>query len=252
VIFRSFPEVPECLACRLGQRHWACIPPSDRRDPHIDRPTARVRHDWKTTRSNEALNYMPLLAAEPVRFPDGLLTDPDALADRRGRWWVVHTKARGEKALARHLFGRSVSYYLPLHRNTWKNNGRTFTSHLPLFPGYVFVYGDEDDRVAALESNQVSRLLPVTDQDRMVSDLRRVDRMLAADAPVAPADAMAPGQPVRIVAGLFEGLTGTLVHQGGQLRLVVEVDFLKQAVSVEVEGWTVEPVGQHTTVGCAH
>ena len=193
---------------------------------------------------------MPLLAAEPVVFPDGLLADPDALSGRPGRWWAVHTKARGEKALARHLFGRSVAYYLPLHRHTWKTNGRTFTSHLPLFPGYVFLYGDDDARVAALESNQVSRMLPVTDQARLVADLRRVNRMLGAEAPVAPADALAVGQPVRITAGAFEGLTGTLVHQGGQLRLVVEVAFLKQAVSVEVEGWMVEPAGAPAPAGC--
>jgi len=193
---------------------------------------------------------MPILAPEPVRFPDGLLTDLDALADRSGRWWAVHTKARGEKALARHLFGRSVAYYLPLHRHTWKNNGRTFTSHLPLFPGYVFVFGDDNARVAALESNQVSRLLPVSDQARLVSDLRRVDRMLAAEVPVAPADALAIGQAVRIAAGPFEGVTGTLISYGSQLRLVVEVAFLKQAVSVEVEGWMVEPAGLPAPAGC--
>src|SRR5262245_34908693 len=193
---------------------------------------------------------MPLLAAEPTRFPDGLLTDPESLGGRAGRWWAVHTKARGEKALARHLFGRSVAYYLPLHRHTWKNNGRTFTSHLPLFPGYVFLFGDDDARVAALESNQVSRMIPVPDQTRLAADLRRVDRMLAADAPVAPADALAPGQPVRIVAGPFEGLTGTLVHHGNHLRLVIEVAFLKQAVSVEVEGWMVEPAGHPAPAAC--
>ena len=193
---------------------------------------------------------MPLLAAEPACSPDGLLTDPDVLADRPGVWWVVHTKARGEKALARHLFHRSVAYFLPLHKQTWKNNGRTFTSHLPLFPGYVFLFGDDDARVAALESNQVSRLLPVPDPARLVSDLRRVRRMLAAEAPVAPADALAVGQAVRIAAGPFEGLTGTLVHHGGQMRLVVEVAFLKQAVSVEVDGWMVEALGPMAAAGC--
>lgn len=193
---------------------------------------------------------MPLLAAEPVRFPEGLLTDPDVLADCPGRWWAVHTKARGEKALARHLYGRSVAYYLPLHRHAWRNNGRTFTSHLPLFPGYVFLFGDDDARLAALESNQVSRMLPVPDPTRLVSDLRRVDRMLAADVPVTPADVLAIGQAVRITAGPFEGLTGTLIQHGGQLRLVVEVAFLKQAVSVEVEGWMVEPAGRPAPAGC--
>ena len=187
---------------------------------------------------------MPLVAPEPTRFPDDLLTNADGLADRPGQWWAVYTKSRGEKALARHLYTRSVPYYLPLYRHSWKNKGRIFTSHLPLFSGYVFLYGDNDDRVSALESNQISRVLPVSDQPRLLSDLRRVDRMLAAEAVVTPTDALVPGQAVRIVAGPFEGLNGTLVRHGSQLRLVIEVAFLRQAVWAEVERWMVEPVGQ--------
>ena len=46
---------------------------------------------------------------------------------------------------------------------------------------------------------------------------------------------------MRITAGPFQGLDGTLLQYGNQLRLVVEVAFLRQAVSVEVDGWMVEP-----------
>jgi transcriptional antiterminator NusG len=187
---------------------------------------------------------MPLLPPEPASFPENLLTDPTPLATRPGRWWAVYTKARGEKALARHLRGRGVPHYLPLHRHTWRNKGRTFTSYLPLFPGYVFLHGDDQARVAALESNLISRILDVPDQKRLVNDLRRVDRMVAADVPVELADALVPGQAVEIVAGPFQGLQGTLVRHGNQLRLVVAVTFLQQAVSAEVEGWMVEPVGR--------
>jgi transcriptional antiterminator RfaH len=191
---------------------------------------------------------MPLLAPEPACFPADLLTDPNNLAARPGRWLAVYTKAKAEKALARYLRGRSVAHYLPVSTHTWKNKGRTFTSQLPLFPGYVFVYGDEDQRVAALESNLISKVLPVPDQRRLYTDLCRVERMLAAEMPVVRADALVPGQPIRISAGPFEGLEGTLLHQGGQLRLVVEVAFLRQAVSVEVEGWMVEPARQSAVI----
>jgi|SRR5262245_9840148 len=187
---------------------------------------------------------MPLLPPEPSAYPDNLLTEPTLLADRPGRWWAVYTKAKGEKALARHLRGRAVAHYVPLHRHTWTNKGRKFTSHLPLFPGYVFMYGDDQARVAALESNLISRMLDVPDQKRLLNDLRRVDRMLSAEVPVDRADALVPGQPVEIIAGPFQGLQGTLVRHGNQLRLVVAVTFLQQAVSAEVEGWMVEPVGR--------
>jgi transcriptional antiterminator RfaH len=187
---------------------------------------------------------MPLLAPEPACFPDDLLNDATSLTDHPGRWWAVYTKAKAEKALARHLRGRSVPHYLPVHTHTWRNKGRTFTSHLPLFPGYVFLYGDESERVIALESNVISKMLDVPDQRRLYSDLRRVNRMLSAEVPVERADPLVPGQPVRIVAGSFQGLEGTLLRHGNHLRLVVEVAFLRQAVSVEVDEWMVEPAAR--------
>jgi transcription antitermination factor NusG len=193
---------------------------------------------------------MPLIAPEPTRFPDHLLIDPAALADRPGSWWVAHTKSRAEKSLARHLHGRAVSYYLPLCHKTWRNQGRTFNSYLPLFPGYVFFFGDEDGRIAALESNTISALLPVPDPADLVADLARVDRLLAAQVPVSPSAELAVGQPVRIVAGPFEGMTGTLERHGGQFRLVVRVAFINQAVWTEVERWMVEPAERPSLVGC--
>jgi transcription antitermination factor NusG len=187
---------------------------------------------------------MPLIASEPTRFPDRLLIDANALAGHPGRWWAVHTKSRAEKTLARHLHGRSVPYYLPLYHRTWRNQGRVFNSYLPLFPGYVFFYGDDDGRTAALESNVVSTLLPVRDPAGLVGYLARVAGLLTAAAKVTPTALLGFGRPVRITAGPFEGLTGTLERHGSQLRLVVRVAFLNQAVWTEVERWMVEPAAQ--------
>jgi len=50
------------------------------------------------------------------------------------------------------------------------------------------------------------------------------------------------GAPVEITAGTFQGLRGTVVRRGGQTRLVVEVEFLRRGVSVEVEEWALRPV----------
>ena len=55
--------------------------------------------------------------------------------------------------------------------------------------------------------------------------------------PVAPEDELPPGSPVEITTGPFRGLTGKVVRRGGQTRLVVEVEFLRRGVSIEVEEW---------------
>jgi transcription antitermination factor NusG len=190
---------------------------------------------------------MPLLPPEPSQFPDTLLAEPPSSPTGDERWWVAYTKSKAEKSLARHLRGRRVAHYLPLEAHNWRKNGRAFVSYLPLFPGYVFLYGDDASRVAALESNVVSRILDVPEQRRLLNDLRRVDRMLSAELPLERSDILVPGQKVNIVAGPLGGLHGTLVRHGGQLRLVVEVTFLRQAVSAEIEAWMVEPAAP--TVG---
>ena len=43
-------------------------------------------------------------------------------------------------------------------------------------------------------------------------------------------------------SGPFEGIQGKLLRCDGKLRLVVEVIFLRQGVSLEVEPWMVRPV----------
>ena len=56
---------------------------------------------------------MPILEAETSIFPGNLLEDFTPEQDDR-QWWVVYTKARQEKALARHLLSREIPFYLPL------------------------------------------------------------------------------------------------------------------------------------------
>src|SRR5438552_1083192 len=83
---------------------------------------------------------MPILPAEPTCFPsqlfDEALTAPVA-TDRA--WWVLHTKPRQEKSLARQLCDAEVPFYLPLIARRLRIRGRTLTSHVPLFAGYVFL-----------------------------------------------------------------------------------------------------------------
>ena len=62
---------------------------------------------------------MPILPEEPCLFPENLLDPltgptrvPDAATERV--WWVIYTKARQEKSLARQLEGSQVPFYMPM------------------------------------------------------------------------------------------------------------------------------------------
>ena len=135
---------------------------------------------------------MPILASETSIFPDNLFADLAASPDER-KWWVVYTKARQEKALARNLLNHEVPFYLPLVANTQYNRGRRFTSYLPVFPGYLFLFGSEDERVTSLTTNRVSRILPVPDGHQLRDDLRKVRQMIETKVPLTVESRLVPG-----------------------------------------------------------
>ena len=57
----------------------------------------------------------------PPRWPE-----ERPLEDELGKWWVVRTKSRNEKALAWDLVRLDISYYLPqiTRRTVRKDNGK--------------------------------------------------------------------------------------------------------------------------------
>jgi transcriptional antiterminator RfaH len=192
---------------------------------------------------------MPLLPLEPFVSPPTLFAPDAPEAADGGRWWVLHTRPRAEKSLVRRILRRGLDFFLPLHRRQWRSRGRLLCSHAPLFPGYVFLHGDAQARLAALETNLIVRCLEVVDQPGLYADLQRVHRLIVSDAPLTPEERLEPGSPVEIIAGPFAGLQGKVLRRGGQMKFLVEVQFLQRGVSVEIEHWMLQPLGPARPVG---
>jgi transcriptional antiterminator RfaH len=184
---------------------------------------------------------MPILPLEPFLSPESLLASPSIEPKNSARWWALHTRPRTEKTLARKFVDRGMAFFLPLHQQQWRNKGRLFRSHLPLFPGYLFLHGDDQDRWKALETNLVARCLVVEDQERLHSDLIRVYQLIRSEASLTPEDHLGPGTPVVIIEGPMAGVEGIVLRRGSQLRVFVEVQFLQRGVSVEIESWMIKP-----------
>lgn len=159
------------------------------------------------------------------------------------RWWVLRTKARLEKALARELLAENIAFYSPLTEKTSVHLGRTITSRLPVFPGHVFIFAHEDERAFALATRHVVRSLPVHAQGALYRELKHLRRLIESGKPVVVERRLLPGTQVRVDSGPLEGAEGTVLAEGGQTRLVVGVTCLQCGASVEIEEPTLQPVG---------
>jgi transcriptional antiterminator RfaH len=183
---------------------------------------------------------MPILPPEPFLFPEDLFAPGLARAPGLRRWWVLHTRPRAEKSLARRCLGWEVPFFLPVCRRQSRIRERLFTSHVPLFPGYLFLFADEPERVQVLTTNLVTRCLPVPDQGQLASDLTNVHRLMLSEIPLAPEQRLTPGTLVEIVSGPLAGVTGKVLREGKKLRFVVEVTFLQRGVCVEIDAAMLE------------
>lgn len=159
----------------------------------------------------------------------------ESLRDFLGLWWVAHTKSRNEKALAQDLIAKGISYFLPMSWKVRRQRGRTIKSLLPLFGGYLFFCGDEDERVEILRTHRVANLIEVDNQQQLIDELVQIECALRAGAPLAPTDFIKAGQHCRVIAGPLAGLTGIVIRAKNAVRLLLQVDMLGQAASVEID-----------------
>jgi len=177
---------------------------------------------------------MPILPKERDLFPEDLLAGP-AVGDGES-WLVFYTLARREKELMRKLAAAGIPFYAPLIRRRLRSpGGRTRSSFVPLFPGYVFSRGDDEQRRAALATNAIARWIPVVDPRMLVDDLRAIKQLVDSDQPLSPEARLEPGQAVRVRSGPLAGIEGTVIRRRGMERLLVAVRFLNQGASIELE-----------------
>ena len=111
-----------------------------------------------------------------------------------------------------------------------------------MFPGYLFVYGTDEQRISVVSSKRVSQILPVFQPEQLLTDLRNVQRLIEADVPLTVERRLKAGDTVRVRHGSFEGMEGTVIRRSGKVRLLIAVNYLQQGVSVEIDDYMLEPI----------
>ncbi|GEM_PF-286114 len=187
---------------------------------------------------------MPVLPLGTYVFPEDLLEWDSPKDDQEQRWFVIQTRSRAEKVVARWLELFRTPFYLPLYSHKFYHKNRLLTSWKPLFPGYVFLRCDELHTWDLFyQVEHVIRVLRVPKQRELHQRLVDVHRVLQAGVPVVPEHKLQVGQWVEVKTGPLRGLEGKIVRVDKGFKFVIEIDFLKRGISCEISGWELRPLG---------
>jgi transcriptional antiterminator NusG len=174
------------------------------------------------------------------------LSPEDALGTGGARWYAIRTRSRHEKMVARQLHGQEIEAFLPLCNEVHRWSDRRKEVGLPLFPGYAFVrlvYSPEE-RVRVLRTFGVAGFVGTQGKgiaipDRQIEDIRI---LLSQNVPFKSHSALQIGQKVRIRGGSLDGVEGILQSQKNERVLVICIEPIQRAISVDLEGYDVEVI----------
>jgi transcription antitermination factor NusG len=163
------------------------------------------------------------------------------------RWYAAYTCANHEKQVAEQLRERGVEHFLPLYETVHRWRDRRVRLHLPLFPGYIFVRLPLRERLRVLQVPSVVRLvgfgdgLPTALPEEEITTLRNG---LAGAHNAQPHPYLTAGRRVSIINGPLAGMEGILQRRKGNYRVVICVDLIMRAISVEADVADVAPLGR--------
>jgi len=159
------------------------------------------------------------------------------------RWFALWTRSRHEQVVREQLGRKQVEAFLPTITkwSRWKDRKKRID--WPLFPGYCFARFDPRERLSVLTCTGVVGIVsfegePAAIPEHEIDGIRLlVDSELAYD----PCPLIREGMMVEVVHGPLRGVIGRLQRKNEKARLVLSVDLIGQAVSVEVDAADVRP-----------
>lgn len=164
------------------------------------------------------------------------------LGTRVPHWYALYTNPRHEKVVARQLKERCVENFLPLYRTWHRWKDRRKQVELALFPGYVFVRIEEQNKLQVLNTPGAVNLvsfngkLAALPEPEIVALRNALDHEVCAE----PCPFLRVGRKVRVARGPMAGAEGILSRKKDKYRVVISVEVLMRSVALEVDGADLE------------
>jgi len=152
-------------------------------------------------------------------------------------WYAVYVRSRQEKKIHKIFLNNGIKSSLPLMKTTRQWSDRKKKVEIPLFRGYVFVKIDiSKDKLNILQTEGVVKFIGIRNKpSRIPGEQIRWIHIVVEKSDIVQIENTIPiGQKVRVTAGPFKGVEGVVMRAGNQSRLVVVIESIMHAVSVEI------------------
>jgi transcription antitermination factor NusG len=152
-------------------------------------------------------------------------------------------RSNHEKRIAQGLDFRGIEHFLPCYRSVRQWKDRRVTLELPLFPGYVFVRMSLCERLRALTIPHVFSLVGTGSSPSTVAEaeIDSIKRGLV-HGKVEPYPYLRLGERVVVTQGPMCGITGILVREQSNTRVVVSIQSITRSFILNVDAGSVQPL----------
>jgi len=153
------------------------------------------------------------------------------------KWYAISTRAKHEKKVHSQLTQKGITSFLPLQTFYRRWSDRYKEVQEPLFSCYVFVKIALQQRLQVLQTDGVVRLvsfngIPATIPDDQIQAIKKI---LENNYQIERVDYLTPGQKIEVRQGPLKGTRGILVEVKNSHRLIIRIDSIMQAISVNID-----------------
>jgi transcription antitermination factor NusG len=159
-------------------------------------------------------------------------------------WYALSLRSRYEKKSYDLLCEKGVDAYLPLIEevHVWSDRKKKVLE--PLFRGYMFVRTDLRNRFEILQTDGVVRFVSIGNHLTAIPEKQMEWVRLASREPskVSREPYLTIGERVRVNSGPLQGVEGIIVRVKDSYRIVLAVECIAEAFSVDVAPEAVEKI----------
>lgn len=159
------------------------------------------------------------------------------------KWFALWTRSRHEQVVREQLERKGYEAFVPTvtRWSRWKDRKKKID--WPLFPGYCFARFEAHSTLPILKCAGVVNIVSFDGAIAAIPDeeIDGIRRLITSALQYDPCPLIREGTMVEVSHGPLKGVVGRLVRKGAHSRLILAVNLIGQAASVEVDAADVRP-----------